>query len=238
MNAPATIGHNSASPFTIARDTVNDAIEESRAWCDGQPVTSKEQADGLANLLDLLRKAHKGADEARKAEAKPFDDGKAEVQSRYKPLLTDADRAIDAVKAALTAWQREEQRKADEAARAAREAAQAAQREAEAARRAADLANLAEREEAERKLAEAERLARAADKAEAAPVGAKGAFAARRTSLVTIREPVALIDGYAVLCWAMRTVPDELTEWLLQAAKRHKGGDVPGVEYATRETVR
>lgn len=238
MNAPAPIGHNSSDAFTVARDTVTDAVDEARAWLDGAAVADKEQADGLAHLLDLLRKAHKGADEARKIEAKPFDDGKAEVQARYKPLLTDAERAIDAVKAALARWQREEQRKADEAARAAREAAEQAQREAEAARRAADPANLAEREAAERKQAEAEALAKAAAKAEAAPVGAKGAYAARRTALVVTRVPVAIADGKAALRWVMEHRPDELKAALLEIARQAKGCDVPGVTYEERETVR
>lgn len=237
MTDIATIGHNSDA-FTVARDTVNDALAEARLWLDGAAVADQDQADGLAGILDMLRKASKAADEARKLEAKPFDDGKAEVQARYKPLLTDADRAIDAVKAALAKWQAEQKRIADEAARIAREAADKAAREAAEARRAADLANLAEREAADAKLAEAERLAKAADKAEAAPVGAKGMFAARRTALVTTRVPVELIDGKAALQWAMRNVPDDLTEWLLQQAKRHKAGDVPGVRYETQETVR
>lgn len=237
MNAPANIGHNS-DPYTVARDGVNDALMEARAWLDGAAVTSQDQADGLANLLDMLRKAEKAADEARKLEAKPFDDGKAEVQARYKPLITDAQRAMDSVKAALATWQAEQKRIADAAARAAREAADKAAREAAEARRAADLANLAEREAADAAIAEAERLARVAKQAEAAPVGAKGAFAARRTSLIVTREPVALADGKAAVQWVMRNIPDDLTAWLLDQAKRFKGGDVPGVEYETRETVR
>lgn len=231
------IGHN-ASPYEQAKGQVDDALMEARAWLDGAAIADAEQADGLAGVLDMVRKAKKAADEARKAEAKPFDDGKAEVQARYKPLIADAERAEDACKAALAKWQREEQRKADEAARVAREAAEKAQREAEQARRAADAANLADREAAEAKLAEAERLARAADKAEAVPVGAKGMFAARRTALIITRVPVELTDGKAALQWAMRNLRDELTEWLLQQAKRHKGGDVPGVRYEEQETVR
>lgn len=237
MNAPATIGHNSDA-FTVARDTIADAVGEAREWLDGQPVADKDQADGLAHLLDMLRKAHKAADEARKMEAKPFDDGKAEVQARYKPLLTDAERAIDAVKAALAKWQAAEQRRADEAARAAREAAEQAQREAEEARRAADLANLAEREAAERKLAEAEALAKAADKAEAAPVGAKGAFATRRTALIVTHVPVAVSDGPAALKWCKEHRPHELRAALIEIVRQAKAENVPGIEYERRETVR
>lgn len=237
MNAVATIGHNSDA-FTVARDTVNDALIEARAWCDGAAVADQDQADGLAGVLDMLRKASKAADEARKLEAKPFDDGKAEVQARYKPLLTDAERAIDAVKAALAKWQAEQKRIADEAARIAREAADKAAREALEARRAADMANLAEREKADAALVEAERLAKVAKTAEDAPTGAKGMFAQRATALITIREPVEITDGKAALQWAMRHIPDDLRAWLLQEAKRHKSNDVPGVRYEERHTVR
>lgn len=237
MTEIATIGHNSDA-FTVARDTVNDALAEARLWLDGATVADQDQADGLAGLLDMLRKASKAADEARKIEAKPFDDGKAEVQARYKPLLTDADRAIDAVKAALAKWQAEQKRLADEAARIAREAADKAAREAAEARRAADLANLAEREAADAKLAEAERLAKAADKAETAPVGAKGMFAARRTALVTRTEAVALTDAAAALKWMKEHQPHFLKVALLDAIHKGRWLNVPGVTYETKETVR
>lgn len=237
MNAPAMIGHNS-SLYIAARDTIADAVGEAREWLDGKPVADKDQADGLAHLLDTLRKAQQSADDARKVEAKPFDEGKAEVQARYKPIMTDAERSIDVVKMTLAKWQAAEQRRADEAARIAREAAERAQREAEEARRAADLANLAEREAADRKLAEAERLAKAADKAEAAPVGAKGVYAARRTALVVTRVPVAIADGPAALKWCKEHHPHELRDALLEIVRKAKAHDVPGVSYEDRETVR
>jgi len=237
MNAPTMIGHNS-SPYIAARDTIADAVGEAREWLDGKPVADKDQADGLAHLLDTLRKAHKAADDARKIEAKPFDDGKAEVQARYKPILTDAERAIDVVKMTLAKWQAAEQRRADEATRIAREAAERAQREVEEARRAADLANLAEREAADRKLAEAERLAKAADKAEAAPVGAKGAYAARRTALVTIHVAASLNDPAAALKWCKEHQPHFLKVAVLDMIHKGRWQNVPGVTYETRETVR
>lgn len=237
MNAPAMIGHNS-TPFTAARDTIADVVGECREWLDGQPVADKDQADGLANLLDMLRKAHKGADDARKIEAKPFDDGKADVQARYKPLLSDAERAIDAVKAALATWQAAEQRKADEAARIARAAADAAAREAAATYAAADAANLAQREAGERALQDAARLSRAADRAEAAPVGAKGAFAARRTALVTRTEAVAMPDPAAALRWCKEHQPHFLKVALLDMIHKGRWQNVPGVTYETTETVR
>ena len=237
MGALDMIGHN-ASPYEQAKGQIDDALIEARAWLDGAVIADAEQADGLAGVLDMVRKAKKAADDARKAEAKPFDDGKTEVQARYKPLITDAERAEDACKTALAKWQREEQRKADEAARVAREAADKAQREAEQARRAADLANLAEREAAERALQEAERLARAANKAEAAPVGAKGVYAARRTALITRTEAVAMPDPAAALRWCKEHQPHFLKVALLDMIHKGRWQNVPGVTYDTKETVR
>jgi hypothetical protein len=231
------IGHNS-TPFIAARDTINDYVGEVREWLDGKPVASPQQAEGLAHLLDMLAKARKAADEARKMEAQPFDDGKAEVQARYKPLLTDADRAIDAIKAALGAWQLAEQQKRDEAARAAREAAEKAQREAAQARAAADADNLAAREAAEAKLQQAAQLAREAARIEAAPVGAKGAYAARRTALVATVKAVEIVEGAPALAWLRQRYPDELKAALLAIVQRHKAHDVPGVRYEEQHTLR
>lgn len=237
MNALANIGHNS-TPFIAARDTIADAVGEAREWLDGKPVADKDQADGLAHLLDTLRKAHKSADEARKIEAKPFDDGKAEVQARYKPILTDAERAIDTVKLTLAKWQREEQRRIDEEARVAREAAELAAYQAAEARRQADLANLAEREEAERKQQEAERLAKHAKAIEAAPSGAKGVYATRRTALLVSRVPVSLSDASAALKWCKEHQPHFLKTALLDLIIKGRWQNVPGVTYEDRETVR
>jgi hypothetical protein len=233
----APIGHN-ASPFIQARDTVADLMLEAQQALDGTTAADQDTADYFAGLLDMARKAEKAAEEARKIEAKPFDDGKAEVQARYKPLVADAQRVQTACKAALLDWQRKEQARKDAEARAAREAAEKAAREAAEAHRAANAASLAAQEEAERKMAEAEQLARAAKQAENAGVGAKGVYAARRTTLVTRRIPVALDDGKAALQWAMRQLRQELTDWLLLQAKRHTAGDVPGVRYETVEDVR
>lgn len=163
------IGHNGApppTPFEAARDEIESLHGEARLWLDGATVDSAELAGGISNLLNLIRAAEKKADDARKVEAKPFDDGKAEVQARYNPLLAKAKQATAACKAALAPWLAKlEAEKAAKAAEARRIADQKAA-EAQAAIRAASGANLAEKEAAEAKLSAAKAAAKIATRAE------------------------------------------------------------------------
>jgi hypothetical protein len=172
--AVATIGHNQppVSIYDEAYARMASLHELAESWLDGKPADSQAQVDELSNLLDEARKAKKEVDNARKTEAKPFDDGKAEVQARYNPLLKNADTIADALKAAMAPFlaKLEAEKRAREVE--ARRKAEEARREAEAAMQAANRANLAEREAAELAMeaaAKAERIAKAAanDKAKA-----------------------------------------------------------------------
>jgi hypothetical protein len=88
MNQVATIGHNSPpTPFDDIETRINDLYEEAKMWLDGEEVTEQKQADALNTLASQIREAAKEAEEMRKAEAKPFDDGKKAVQERYNPLI-------------------------------------------------------------------------------------------------------------------------------------------------------
>lgn len=184
MNKIAEIGHNNPPEPTLyevayARMAALHEIAES--WLDGEPAKSQAELDELSAILEEARKAKKEVDEARKTEAKPFDEGKAEVQARYNPLLKNADQIADAVKAAMAPFmaklEAEKRARAEEERRKAEEARKAA----EAAAAAANRANLAEREAAEMAIeaaAKAERIAKAAEKDKA-----KGAGGARAVTL-------------------------------------------------------
>jgi hypothetical protein len=172
-----TIGHNNPpepTPFEAITVHLDDLLIEARNWCDGEPIETQGQADAVNLLIEELRKGQKALDAARKDEAKPFDDGKAEIQARYNPILKKADIATDACKAALkpflVALEAHKQAKADEARRIAREAQEAAQ----AASRAADTANLEAREAAEELIAKASAAEAQAKQAEGAKAHAKG----------------------------------------------------------------
>src|SRR3546814_8195285 len=77
------IGHNNPpSPFDDIKAEIEALHEEARGWLDGEPVASQGQADALDKLKGMIRDAEKKAENLRKAEVKPFDDGKAAVQAR------------------------------------------------------------------------------------------------------------------------------------------------------------
>ena len=122
MENIAKIGHN-LSPFEISKQAIEDLYEEAKQWLDGEPVSTEDQASALNTLQTRIREATKDAEKNRKEEAKPFDEGKAEVQARYKPILAKADEADSAVKAALKPYLLALAKKQEEDARKAREEA-------------------------------------------------------------------------------------------------------------------
>src|SRR3990167_10046330 len=167
MNEIPCIGHNKpppSTPYETACEDIEALYGEAALWLDGATVESQSVADGLAKLIAMLREAVKKADAARLAEKKPFDEGKAEVQARYAPLIADtktqkgkAILALDVCKNALAPWLDAIDRAQREAAEAARRVATEKARAAQDAIRAADAANLAEREAAEELLKDAKR---------------------------------------------------------------------------------
>lgn len=230
----AGIGHNMPpkTPFEASRDRINELFDEAKNWLDGDPIESQENADAVQKLLREIQQAAKEADAARRAEAKPFDDGKAEVQARYNPLIQKgkglADMAAASCKQALAPWLRkideENRRKADEA-RAEAEAKQRAAMEAMQSRNG-DLEKAAE---AERLVAEAKQAEADAKKAANAKAAAKGAGKA-----VTLRDKyTAEITGYAEFArfvWTeypedMRAFLDGFAKRIVDAGRR----DAPGL---------
>ena len=243
----AGIGHNGAppddeptppTPFDLAQKAVEDAYAETLLWLDGHAIDSQAMADGVGNLLAVIRKAHDLADETRKAENKPFDDGKAEVQRRYAPLIADTKAmkgktilAMEACKRALQPWLDAEDKRIEEGRRRAREEADRIAREAQDAIRAADHTNLEEREAAEtllRQAKKAEKVASIADRQTAKAGGAMGRAASLRTVHVAVVTDLRAFAG-----WVWKARQPEIAEFLRGLANRlvHEGKrDLPGVE--------
>lgn len=135
---PGTNGAPEPTPFEAIRDEMESLRVEAGHWLDGAEITSQAEADKLGTLLRIVQAAAKRADEARKAEKKPFDDGAAQVQERYNPLIGNttkvkgvAVRIEEALKVASTKWLRkvaaEQEAARQEAARIAEEARQRAE---------------------------------------------------------------------------------------------------------------
>ena len=231
MNEVSKIGHNNPpTPFDEAAAAIESLSVEATNWLDGEPISTQGQADTVAALIDQARTAKKEADSARKAEAKPFDDGKKEVQARYKPLIEKADTIADGCKRLLAPFlekiEAEKRAKAEEEARKAEAARQAA---AEAARNA-DMTNLAERQEADAKALEA-RQADMAAKA-AAKDKASGSSGARAITLRSVFSgEITNLTKAARHYW--KTDADTIRktiEGLVARDVRNGVREIPGVE--------
>lgn len=223
MTQTATVGHNNPpTPFDDVKAEIEGLYDEAKQWLDGEPVTNQGMADGLNKLIGMIREAEKKAEALRKEEAKPFDDGKAEVQARYNPLIAKGKgltaMALEAAKNALTPWLEKLDREKREAeAKARAEAEEAAKRAAEAFR-LSDQADLAAREEAERLAEEAKQKDIAARRAANDKAQAKGGTG-RATSLRTFHTPeIRDYTAFARWCWQNRR--QEMQAFLDEVAQR------------------
>lgn len=230
MNALALAGHNNPpSPFEESQTAINDLYEEAAQWLDGEAIDNQALADGVSKLLNDIRAAKKAADTARKDEAKPFDEGKKEVQERYNPLLKKADLATDTCKKALVPWleKQEAEKRAQEAE--ARRIADEKKAEADAAIQASSVDNLEARAEAEVLIQDAKKADAAANRAAKDSAKASGG-SGRAVSLRTSYETV-LTDGFEAARHYWQTDRPAMEAWLTERAKKdvHAGKrEIPG----------
>lgn len=230
-----------AEPPTYAKvkTKIDDLIGEARNWIDGMPIQNQGQADGVAKLKDLLRAAASEADKARVIENKPFDDGKAEVQTRYNALIADtktqkgsATIALDAIGATLTKWlvKLDDERRADAEAKR-KEADVLAKAVADAAQEAyGEGASLEQLEGLEESIFAAKVADRDANRAETARPAAIGT--GRATTLRTYYVPVMANENKA-LAYFWKTRRAELVEFALDLARKEIAAGkraIPGFE--------
>lgn len=223
--APAAGHNNPPSPFDEVKAKIEGLYDEAKNWLDGEPVATQGQADGINKLIVMIREAAAEADDLRKTENKPFDDGKAAVQARYAPLIADTKSvkgktvlALEAAKKALTPWLDKLDREKREAeAKARKEADEAAAKAAEAFR-LSDQADLAAREEAEKLAEEAKQKEIAARQAANVKVIAKGGTG-RGTGLRSYYTP-EITDATAFARYVWQNHREEMAEFLQAIAKR------------------
>lgn len=242
--SPAPLGHNNPpDPFAAIEVHVSDLMTEAKNWCDGTAIENQAQADAVAKLIDEFRAAAKAADEARKEEARPFDEGKAAVQEKYAVLIAETKtqtgaipRALAALKATLTPWLQKLERERREAEEAARKAAEEKARAAAEAVRAADPSNLEAREDAESLVTAAEDAAALADAIGKDKAHAKGD--GRAIGLRKFYTPV-MTDRKAALMHYAATRPDDIVATLQRLAEvdvREGKRTIPGFD--VREETR
>ena len=241
------IGHNnppSPTPFEAIAAHIDDLFSAAKDFLDGEPVTTQPMADQVGKLLALIRAAEKDADALRKAEVKPLDVAKAEIQGRYAPLIGNTKSvtgktvlAADACKKALAPFLAKQDRIKREAERAAYERAEAARRAAQQAVIDVHSNDLAAAEVAERAI-EAAKDAEAAAKRAAADT-AKVAGGSRAVSLRTTHEPELRDLNAAVRhYWPLRR--ERFEELVLRLAiedVRAGKRDIPGFEIIAKRVA-
>lgn len=209
-------GHN-LTPFDQHSAAIEDLYLEAKNWLDDKGVQSQSDADGVSKLLDLLRKAAKEADEARKEEKRPHDEAAKAVQSKWKPIIDRAELAQKVCKQALTPYLQKveaEQRAAEEEARRQAEAAEIA---AQKAFEQSGLSDLEAREEAERLATAAKEATAEANRAGKQKAHAKGG--GRAAGLRTSYHAEITDDrAFAAYVWQNHRV--ELSGFLLELAGR------------------
>ena len=73
----AEIGHNNPpepTPFELSKEEAETLLVEARAWADGSPIESQEQADTLTGLLAMIKAAITRIDERRDNEVRPLNE--------------------------------------------------------------------------------------------------------------------------------------------------------------------
>lgn len=230
--------------FEAVKERIDDLLIEARNWCDGAAIESQPQADEVSRLMAEIKKAQVAADEARKAENKPFDEGKAAVQEKYAPLIADTKGrrgvtviALDALKTTLSAWLRKVEDQQRAAADAARQAAEAAAAKAADAVRAAQPDDLVSREEAEHLVFGAGQAEAEARRAEQAKAHAHGG--GRAVGLRSYWTP-RLVDPKAALLHYLATRPDDLKAFLVRLAEQDVAAGkrtIPGFEIEEERRV-
>lgn len=237
MNALAPIGHNAPPPRDAHSLHIDDLLNEARSFLDGKPIETQAQADDVGRLLGQLREARQGADAQRKIEAKPYDDGKAEVQAFWKPVIDRTQLAESIAKQALAPFLVAQEAIAYAEAAAARAQAQAAVSAAQEALAQASPTDLSARNEAEALLKDAGKADRAASKAEKAKPMAAGL--GRAVSLRSMWTAV-MTDSSAALRHYKQQQPEGLRQWLREQAQRdvHAGARaIPGFTISETRTA-
>jgi hypothetical protein len=224
-NERAVIGGNNPPPFETIKSEIDDLYGEAKLWLDGAPVDTQEQADALNTLRDKILKVEKRAEDLRKIEAKPFDEGKAEVQARYNPLISEkgglTTKALTVIKDALRPFLQRLEAEKNAKAMAEREAAIQATQAGQEAMSNREAGNLADQEAAEALVTGAKLAEKAATKAENDKAQAKGD--GRAMGLRTVKTVVRTDDVLAAK-WAWQTHRSELLQFVQHLAEKHLHG--------------
>lgn len=225
----AGIGHNNPpTPFETIAAEIDGLMIEAENWLDGAGVNSDSEHDAVTALDKMLLDAGKRLETERKVEVAPFDNAKAAIQARYKPVSGKVEMAREACKKALQPYRLRKEAEKAAAAAAARKEAEEKAAAARAAFAASQASDLSARVDAERLAAEAKNAERAAIKADKA--------AATGNALRTVTR-AEVRDATAFAKWVWTNKRADLDEFLNDLAARLVRSKIypPGVEVVTEK---
>jgi len=211
MNAPR-LHNNPPDPIDEALAPFGDTISEAESWLDGKPVETEGQMKAVDALIKEMKAAKKAVEGAEESAAKPiYDQWKAE-KARFAPTLTDLDRIVKGLVAAVDGFKRKLAVEKAEAERKAQAEAWEKTRAAQEAARLADVSNIEAQREAAAKMAEAE-------------AAQKAAMAASKDTVKGLRSVTKyeVTDHRALLNYIAKHVREDLTAFIDEwARKNHK----------------
>ena len=183
-------------PELIVFGEIDAYYDEAKNYAsDGFKIDTQEQHDEIDRLDKELLRLSQEAEALRIEEKRPLDEMVDAIQAKFNPYIQKSKGKVDvarsALKALLTGWRVEVQRKKDEEARRIREEAEAAERASQQAFRQTNVTDLVEREEAERLAERAANLAAQAKKADKAATTGTGLRTSWVANMVDQRSAVA-----------------------------------------------
>lgn len=193
-------------------------------------ITTQAEAEAAAAIRDKLIGLGKLGEPRRKAEAAPFDEGKARVQAKYVPTLKPASETAVELLARIDAYQREEKRKAEAAERERIRQETADKLAAEAAERA-KLTPEAPQPTAEEIAAQAHAVAQEAEVVVAKPVVQGDSFSRAASKAKTQKGKI--VDKLAFVTALVEADDEELNDFLQKRANAYARlkAKIAGVEF-------
>jgi hypothetical protein len=212
--------NNPPNPIDEALAPFGDTITEAEGWLDGKPVETEGQMKAVDALTKEIKAAKKAIEAAEESAAKPiYDQWKAE-KAKFAPTITDLDRIVKGLVAAVDTFKRKLAAEKEAARKKAEAEAWEATRKAQEAARMANASNI----EAQRQAAAAQAQAEAAQKA---------AMAAKNDTVKGMRTVTRyqIEDHRAALHWISAYDRDAMTAFIEEYTRRnHKDKQITGVK--------
>ena len=105
----AQIGNNNPPPLEAHSLHIEELFSTVSATLAGVDITTDEQEAAIDGLLDEVRTARKGAEDQGETEYRPHKLAADKTKKDWKPLLDRCDKAVEAIRVALTPYRNAKQ---------------------------------------------------------------------------------------------------------------------------------